>query len=70
MDANVFIQLFGDKGAVGETRLDNAHNNFERNVKDTFDVTASNVGDLQRVVIRHDNSGIGAAWHLDQASKV
>lgn len=29
-DANVFLEIFGDKGAMGEQRLDNAANNFER----------------------------------------
>ena len=29
-DANVFLEMHGTKGAVGQTRLDNAANNFER----------------------------------------
>jgi len=37
-DANVFIELYGDKGVIGQTRLDNAINNFERNQRDEFKV--------------------------------
>ncbi|GLC44364.1 hypothetical protein PLESTF_000049800 [Pleodorina starrii] len=65
-DANVFIELHGDKGSMGDTRLDNATNNFERGRADTFKIRGSDVGALQRVVIRHDNSGVGPDWHLEQ----
>lgn len=30
-DADVFIEMFGDKGAVGKTRLETSADNFERN---------------------------------------
>jgi hypothetical protein len=39
-DANVSIELHGDKGFVGATRLDNNTNNFERGRKDEFEVGA------------------------------
>lgn len=29
-DANVFMEMYGTKGSVGQTRLDNAANNFEK----------------------------------------
>jgi hypothetical protein len=65
-DANVFIALNGDKGAMGESRIDNAQNNFERGRVDTFKIKGSDVGDVQKVIIRHDDSGIGSDWHLAQ----
>ncbi|KAG2499991.1 hypothetical protein HYH03_002273 [Edaphochlamys debaryana] len=65
-DANVFIEMHGDKGAMGETRLDNAANNFERGRADTFKIKGSDVGALQKVIIRHDNTGMGSDWHLEQ----
>jgi hypothetical protein len=37
-DANVFIELYGDKGVIGQTRLDTEANNFERNKTDVFSV--------------------------------
>ncbi len=63
-DANVFIELHGDKGSVGRTRLDNATNNFERGRRDEFTVTATDVGSLQHIVIGHDGSGEQAGGAL------
>lgn len=40
-DADVFIELYGDKATIGQTRLDTAANNFERNQKDVFKVRCS-----------------------------
>ncbi len=65
-DANVFLELRGTKGGVGECRLDNASNNFERGKTDSFVVKASDIGELTSIVIRHDNAGGFADWHLQQ----
>lgn len=35
---------------------------------DEFDVEDMDVGDIQRIVIGHDDSWPGAAWHLQQVS--
>lgn len=37
-DANVFIQLAGVKGITKKLKLDDAKNNFERNMVDSFEV--------------------------------
>ena len=37
-DANVFIQLVGEKGMTQKMTLDNPKNNFERNMTDNFEV--------------------------------
>ncbi|GFH12273.1 uncharacterized protein mot51, partial [Haematococcus lacustris] len=55
-DANVSIELHGDKGSVGASRLETQSNNFERGAVDHFLVKGSDVGDVTRVVISHDNS--------------
>ena len=41
-------------------------NNFERGQKDEFRFKAKEIGDVERVVIRHDNWGAGPDWHLQQ----
>ena len=41
-DANVFIQMSGPKGVTPKLKLDDAKNNFERNMVDTFDVSLKN----------------------------
>ena len=33
---------------------------------DTFEIKAIDLGELQKVRIRHDDSGIGAAWYLEK----
>uniref|UniRef100_A0A6B2KZF9 PLAT domain-containing protein n=1 Tax=Arcella intermedia TaxID=1963864 RepID=A0A6B2KZF9_9EUKA len=65
-DANVLITLFGEKGDSGERLLDKPGNNFERNRIDEFAFQSVDLGDLKRIVIRHDNSGAGPAWFLDK----
>jgi hypothetical protein len=68
-DANVFIELHGDKGSVGQSRLETGANNFERGQCDVFMVKGSDVGQLQRVVLWHDNGGPGPDWHLQQVGR-
>ena len=67
-DADVYIQLFGDTGESVEKRLDNARNNFEKGRTDVFPVDIPTVGELKRVVVRHDNSGPSPAWFLQNVS--
>ena len=43
-----------------------AQNNFERNQKDQFRFKATDIGDVEKVVIRHDNWGLSPDWHLQQ----
>ncbi|XP_013416715.1 lipoxygenase homology domain-containing protein 1 isoform X2 [Lingula anatina] len=66
-DANVFINISGEKGDTGERALKDSQNinKFERNVTDEFIVKAIDLGKLKKVKIRHDNKGGGAAWFLD-----
>ena len=43
-----------------------SQNNFERNQKDEFRFKASDIGDVEKLVIRHDNWGASPDWHLQQ----
>lgn len=66
-DANVSINIFGSAGNTGEQSLSNSKNNFERGKVDVFSLKGlANVGGLTHVVIGHDNSMLGAGWHLNQ----
>ena len=38
-DANVFIQMSGANGMTPKIKLDDAKNNFERDMVDNFDVS-------------------------------
>eukprot|EP00854_Cymbomonas_tetramitiformis_P003095 gene3095-3928_t len=65
-DATVFVELHGDKGNVGWTRIENSKNNFERGAIDEFTITGSDVGKFTSLGVKHDNSGFGPGWHLQQ----
>ncbi|XP_071795423.1 lipoxygenase homology domain-containing protein 1-like [Asterias amurensis] len=68
-DANVFINVYGEKGDTGERRMKDSETNmnkFERNQEDIFKMEAGDLGGLKKLKIRHDNSGPGANWFLDR----
>ncbi|XP_048875144.1 lipoxygenase homology domain-containing protein 1-like isoform X4 [Brienomyrus brachyistius] len=67
-DANVFLIVFGEYGDTGKLALKecNKANKFERKQMDTFrfaDVLS--LGDLSKVRVWHDNSGLAPGWHLE-----
>lgn len=66
-DANVYISIKGSKARTGEIRLDNlGHNDFERNQTNHFELVLDDLGDLEEVKIRHDNTGKGPGWFLEK----
>ncbi|KAJ0019698.1 hypothetical protein NQD34_007267 [Periophthalmus magnuspinnatus] len=68
-DANVFLTIFGDLGDTGERKLAKSETNknkFERGEVDKFTMEAVDLGQVFKILIRHDNSGVGADWYLDQ----
>ncbi len=68
-DANVYIQLYGDKNDSGKHDLKNSktnRNKFERGQTDVFDIKVSDVGDLRKIKIGHDGHGLGDGWHLKE----
>jgi hypothetical protein len=62
--ANVFLQLYGDSGDSGELQLDGTSDSFERGRVDEFGLEIVELGNLQKLRIRHDNKGLGAGWFL------
>ncbi|XP_063398724.1 lipoxygenase homology domain-containing protein 1-like isoform X1 [Mytilus trossulus] len=72
-DANVFINLYGEKHDSGERPLKDSADNmnkFETGKLDTFNLKAIDLGKLVKLKVRHDNKGIGAAWYLDKIEVV
>jgi len=66
-DSNVFIIIQGEKGKTNEIQLkygDNI-NLFEDGQCDTFAVDGADVGEINLLNIRHDNTGLGSDWLLD-----
>ena len=65
----MFIELFGEKGRSGERQLSKAGatNCFEKGNEDAFGVEcARSLGKLTQVKLRHDNSGAGSAWYVEE----
>lgn len=65
-DANVFVTLHGELGNSRELPLDNGADNFENGGVDAFNVVLANLGPLQSLRVRHDNSNDKAGWYLDR----
>ena len=64
-DADVSITLVGDKATSPELPLDGGGNDFERGATNVFRVSVKDIGILQKIRIRHNNTGVGAGWMLD-----
>ncbi|KAF6729132.1 Lipoxygenase homology domain-containing protein 1 [Oryzias melastigma] len=66
-DANVFITIYGSNGDSGRRQLRQKFRNlFEREQTDRFVVEMLDMGDLWRVRMEHDNSGLSPGWLLDR----
>ncbi len=65
-DANVYITLYGTLGNGGERILDNADDNFEQGKTDIFSLQMRDIGEIEYLRIRHDNSGKKPGWFLDK----
>jgi hypothetical protein len=68
-NANVFCTIYGDKGDSGERELAHSEmhmDKFERKHMDRFKVECADLGNIFKLKIRHDNSGISPDWLLDR----
>ncbi|XP_063957148.1 lipoxygenase homology domain-containing protein 1-like [Lytechinus pictus] len=68
-DANVFINVYGEKGDTGERSMKDSETNmnkFERGQEDVFSIEAADLGALKKMKIRHDNANVGSDWFLDR----
>ncbi|XP_071760769.2 lipoxygenase homology domain-containing protein 1 [Centroberyx gerrardi] len=66
-DANVFITIYGSNGDSGRRQLRQKFRNlFEREQTDRFLVEMLDMGELLKVRVEHDNSGLNPGWLLDR----
>jgi hypothetical protein len=63
-DADVFITLKGSSSSFGPYTLPAGPEAFETGCRDKFKLSTPDLGDLQEVVIGHNNLGLGPAWFL------
>ena len=72
-NADVFVQIFGTDGTSSDkTSLvpekSNRRDHFGRAKVDVFVVQSPNVGEIEKIRIGHDGTGIGSGWHLSKVS--
>ncbi|CAF4496641.1 unnamed protein product, partial [Rotaria sp. Silwood2] len=68
-DANIFLTMYGDKGHTDEHELVHSQTNknkFERQQIDRFVIESSDLGNIYKLKIRHNNSGMLRDWFLDK----
>jgi hypothetical protein len=65
-DADVYLTLIGTNGTMSEPRLlDNEQDNFERNKRDVFDIKMKDIGEIDHIVIGHNNEREKPGWFLE-----
>ena len=64
-DADVWLQLKGQFASWGPSVLAAGREAFEAGRTDEFQLETSELGELEEVVVGHDGTGMGAAWHLE-----
>ncbi|XP_048706971.2 lipoxygenase homology domain-containing protein 1 isoform X4 [Caretta caretta] len=66
-DANVFITIFGINGDSGKRALKQKFRNlFERGKTNRFFLETLELGELKKVRIEHNNSGIATGWLVER----
>ncbi|CAL8070988.1 unnamed protein product [Calicophoron daubneyi] len=66
--ANVFLTLFGEQSKTGDILLRKTKSGtkpFAHDALDIFEYKAVGVGELKKVRIRHDSTGLNPTWFLD-----
>ncbi|XP_071154983.1 lipoxygenase homology domain-containing protein 1-like isoform X1 [Mytilus edulis] len=66
-DSDVYIYIHGELGTTGRRLLKKSKTHddkFERNQEDLFVVEAVSLGKLKKVVIGHNDEGLGSGWFL------
>ncbi|CAD7701204.1 unnamed protein product, partial [Ostreobium quekettii] len=66
-DANVFVELIGDRGTSGRLDLEDTGASFRRGRCDAFDLSCTAVGSLLEMAVGHDGSGGSPGWYLEMA---
>ncbi|CAJ0958666.1 unnamed protein product [Ranitomeya imitator] len=66
-DANVFITMYGSNGDSGKHALKQKMRNlFERGKTNRFYIETLDLGEVKKVRVEHDNSGLSAGWLLER----
>jgi hypothetical protein len=67
-NARVYLKLYGTQGETSFLQLDNLKDNHEKNSIDKYIIPYPNIGDIQKIKVKHDNTGEKAGWFLEKIS--
>ncbi|KAJ8339353.1 hypothetical protein SKAU_G00361390 [Synaphobranchus kaupii] len=67
-DAQVFLQIYGDKGKSDEMRLENNSDSFEQGQLDKFMIEMPCLGKILKLRVWHEKRHPFAGWHLDRVT--
>ncbi len=65
-DAEVSLRIFGSKVNSNEITLESRLSQFENGSLDSFFIETDDLGELQRLIVSHNNKLLGANWYLDE----
>lgn len=65
-DAKVSFKLFGSNAYTKEITLESKINQFEKGSTDTFYFESTNLGNIEKIKIWHNNKWLGANWFLQE----
>jgi len=63
-DADVYLEIWGTNGSTGEFEIDPPGDSFEQGQTDVKSFDFQDLGSLNKLCVRHDNSGSHPGWHL------
>lgn len=58
--------MYGANGNSGVQKLESGNTNFRRGQTDVFGVETSDLGELTKIRISHDNKGFTPGWYCRQ----
>jgi lipoxygenase homology domain-containing protein 1 len=65
-DANVFLTLYGARASSAELKMASNGHRFGTSGVDSLSVHLPCLGDVSRIHVRHDNTGVAPGWFLDR----
>jgi hypothetical protein len=69
-DANITLDITGSQGSTGDRPLESGQDDFERGQEDHFVIEAFDIGNITKIKLTSDNSGLGPAWLCDSVKIV
>ncbi|XP_066918922.1 uncharacterized protein [Clytia hemisphaerica] len=68
-DANIFIRLIGERGSSDELSIQTKKSELEKGMTNHYQISLDeDIGILKKVIVRHDNTGLGPAWLLNKVN--